>query len=110
MILFTVLLLTLIMLMVISIIALSAGGAAVIIIFGDVFVCMFLDAEALRRKRRNLRNFGTAQARQARYEYCVRFLHYGCERRADCFFRLRHACHSRDLYAVEPLHRKPHRG
>ena len=49
MILFTVLLLTLIMLMVISIIALSVGGAAVIIIFGDVFVCMFLIVWIMKR-------------------------------------------------------------
>lgn len=42
MILFTILLLTFIFLMIFSIVALSAGGAALIVIFGDVFVCMFL--------------------------------------------------------------------
>ena len=42
MILFTILLTTLLILMVFTILAIGAGGAAFIIVFGDVIVCMAL--------------------------------------------------------------------
>ena len=42
MILFIILLLTLAVLSIISILAISAGGAIVIILFGDVIVCGFI--------------------------------------------------------------------
>lgn len=42
MILFTILLLTLLLITVITVLAISAGGAAFIVLFGDVIVCGFL--------------------------------------------------------------------
>ena len=48
MILFTILLLTLILLTIITVIALSVGGAAFIVIFGDVIVCIVLIALLMR--------------------------------------------------------------
>lgn len=42
MILFTILLLTIILLTIITTVALAMGGAAFIVIFGDVIVCIFL--------------------------------------------------------------------
>ena len=42
MILFTILLTTLLILMVFTLLAIGAGGAAFIIVFGDVIVCMAL--------------------------------------------------------------------
>ena len=44
MILFTILLLTLLILTVITVVAVSLGGAAFIIVFGDVIVCIVLIA------------------------------------------------------------------
>ena len=40
MILFTILLITLIVLLAVSVVAIGAGGAAMIVVFGDVIVCM----------------------------------------------------------------------
>lgn len=48
MILFSILLLTLILLTIITVIALSVGGAAFIVIFGDVIVCIVLIALLMR--------------------------------------------------------------
>nr|DAV24930.1 MAG TPA: ATPase [Bacteriophage sp.] len=49
MILFTILLLTFAILATISVIVLSAGGAAFIVVFGDVFVCMLLIVWIMKR-------------------------------------------------------------
>lgn len=49
MILFTILLLTLALLAVVTVLAISAGGAAFIILFGDVIVCMFIIIWVIKR-------------------------------------------------------------
>lgn len=49
MILFTILLLTLALLTVVTVLAISAGGAAFIILFGDVIVCMFIIIWVIKR-------------------------------------------------------------
>ena len=49
MILFMILLLTLVLLTVATVLAVSAGGAVLIILFGDVIVCGFLIVWILRR-------------------------------------------------------------
>lgn len=49
MILFTILLIILLLITVITVLALSAGGAAFIVLFGDVIVCGFLIIWIMKR-------------------------------------------------------------
>ena len=49
MIMFMILMLTIVVLMVITVTALATGGAAFIIIFGDVIVCMVFIAMIMKR-------------------------------------------------------------
>jgi hypothetical protein len=55
MILFTILLLMLILLTVFTVLAISIGGSVAIVLFGDVFVCIFIIAwliKTISKKRR----------------------------------------------------------
>lgn len=49
MILFTILLMILILTVVVTVIAISIGGTAAIILFGDVFVCIFIIVWIMKR-------------------------------------------------------------
>ena len=49
MVLFTILLLILLILLVVAILAISIGGSVAIILFGDVFVCIFIIAWLMKR-------------------------------------------------------------
>ena len=53
MILFTILLLILLILVTITVIAISVGGSVAIVLFGDVFVCIFIIVLIMRRIIRN---------------------------------------------------------
>ena len=49
MILFTILCVTLLILTIVTIIAISVGGSAVLIVFGDVIVCIFIIGWIIKR-------------------------------------------------------------
>ena len=53
MILFTILVLMLLILVTITVIAISVGGSVAIVLFGDVFVCIFIIVLIMRRIVRN---------------------------------------------------------